>query len=61
MTGQLPSLSAIRAFEAAARHSSFKVAAEELNVTHSSISHQIKGLETNWVCGCSIAIRDAWI
>jgi LysR family glycine cleavage system transcriptional activator len=46
MTGQLPSLMAIRAFEAAARHSSFKVAAEELNVTHSAISHQIKGLET---------------
>lgn len=45
MTDQLPSLKAVRAFEAAARHSSFKLAAEELNVTHSAISHQIKGLE----------------
>lgn len=34
-------------FEAAARHSSFKLAAEELNVTHSAVSHQIKGLETD--------------
>lgn len=45
MTAPLPSLKAIKAFEAAARHSSFKLAAEELNVTHSAISHQIKGLE----------------
>ena len=45
MTEQLPSLKAIRAFEAAARHSSFKLAAEELNVTHSAVSHQIKSLE----------------
>lgn len=45
MTEKLPSLKAIRAFEAAARHSSFKLAANELNVTHSAVSHQIKGLE----------------
>lgn len=42
---RLPSLSALRAFEAAARHGSFRVAAEELNVTHSAISHQVKALE----------------
>lgn len=41
----LPSLSAVRAFEAAARHASFRSAAEELNVTHSAISHQVKALE----------------
>lgn len=41
----LPSLSALRAFEAAARHGSFRAAAEELNVTHSAISHQVKALE----------------
>lgn len=46
MTDQLPSLKGIRVFEAAARHSSFKLAAEELNVTHSAVSHQIKSLET---------------
>lgn len=41
----LPSLNALRAFEAAARHLSFKAAAEELNVSQSAISHQIKALE----------------
>lgn len=42
---RLPSLSALRAFEAAARHGGFRVAADELNVTHSAISHQVKALE----------------
>ena len=42
---RLPSLSALRAFEAAARHGSFRAAADELNVTHSAISHQVKALE----------------
>ncbi len=41
----LPSLNALRAFEAAARHLSFKKAAEELFVTPTAISHQIKALE----------------
>lgn len=41
----LPSLNALRAFETAARHLSFKKAAEELHVTPGAISHQIKGLE----------------
>ncbi len=45
MKRTLPPLSAIRSFEAAARHLSFKDAAEELNVTQSAISHQVKGLE----------------
>src|SRR4026208_2002781 len=40
-----PPLKAVRYFEAAARHLSFSKAAEELNVTHSAISHQIKALE----------------
>ncbi|WP_431266404.1 LysR substrate-binding domain-containing protein [Roseateles chitinivorans] len=38
-------LSALRAFEAAARLGSFKAAAEELAVTSTAISHQIRGLE----------------
>jgi LysR family glycine cleavage system transcriptional activator len=42
---RLPSLNALRAFEAAARHRSLSRAAEELHVTHSAISHQIKALE----------------
>src|ERR1700761_1737940 len=41
----LPSLTGLRAFEAAARHMSFTLAAEELNVTQTAISHQIRRLE----------------
>lgn len=40
-----PSLVALRAFEAAARHGNFSVAAAELHQTPSAISHQIKSLE----------------
>ena len=42
---QLPSPIALRAFEAAARHLSFTLAARELFVTQSAISHQVRGLE----------------
>jgi LysR family transcriptional regulator, glycine cleavage system transcriptional activator len=42
---RLPPLAALRAFEAAARHLSFKRAAEELNVTPTAISHQVRLLE----------------
>jgi LysR family glycine cleavage system transcriptional activator len=45
MNERLPSLSALRAFEAAARHLSLTRAAEELKVTPAAISHQIKVLE----------------
>lgn len=45
MTYRLPPLNALRAFEAAARHLSFKDAGEELSVTPTAISHQIRGLE----------------
>jgi LysR family glycine cleavage system transcriptional activator len=41
----LPPLTELRAFEAAARHLSFKKAAAELSVTPTAISHQIKLLE----------------
>ena len=41
----LPPLTALRAFEAAARHESFRSAAEELNITQSAVSHQIAHLE----------------
>lgn len=41
----LPPLNALKAFEAVARNKSFSLAAEELCVTHSAISHQIKQLE----------------
>jgi LysR family glycine cleavage system transcriptional activator len=45
MSGRLPSLNGLRAFEVAARHLSFTTAALELNVTQTAISHQIKRLE----------------
>lgn len=42
---RFPSMSALRAFEAAARHQSFKQAAVELGVTPTAISHQVRALE----------------
>lgn len=45
--GHLPPLSALRAFEAAARLRSFSKAAEELSVTPAAISHQIAALEAD--------------
>ncbi|HEY4349774.1 MAG TPA: transcriptional regulator GcvA [Paraburkholderia sp.] len=41
----LPTLNAVKAFEAAARHESFSRAADELFVTHGAVSHQIRALE----------------
>lgn len=45
MPDRLPSLTALRAFEAASRHMSFAKAAAELNVTPAALSFQIKALE----------------
>lgn len=45
MPRALPPLNGLRAFEAAARHQSFTRAAEELHVTQTAISHQIRKLE----------------
>lgn len=45
MSDRLPPLTALRAFDAAARHLSFAKAAEELNVTPAALSFQIKSLE----------------
>lgn len=42
---RLPNLNQLRAFEATARHLSFKDAASELFVTQAAISHQVKALE----------------
>jgi LysR family transcriptional regulator, glycine cleavage system transcriptional activator len=42
---RLPPLNAVRAFEAAARHMSITLAADELNVTPGAVSRQIKSLE----------------
>jgi len=45
MTYSLPPLNALRAFEAAARHLSFKLAAHELHVTPAAVGQQVKALE----------------
>jgi LysR family glycine cleavage system transcriptional activator len=45
MALRLPPLSALRLFEAAGRHRSFKLAAEELHLTPSAVSHGILSLE----------------
>lgn len=52
---RLPSLSALRAFEAAARHESAKQAANELSVTATAISHHIRGLEES--LGVALFVR----
>ncbi len=45
MARKLPPFAAVRAFEATARHMSVKAAADELCLTASAVSHQIKSLE----------------
>ena len=45
MSHRLPPLNGLRAFEAAGRHLSFKLAAEELSVTPGAVSQQVKHLE----------------
>jgi LysR family transcriptional regulator, glycine cleavage system transcriptional activator len=52
---KLPPLTELRAFEAAARHLSFKAAAAELRVSPTAISHQISLLERH--CGQSLFRR----
>lgn len=52
---RLPPLNTLRAFEAAARHLSFKQAAAELAVTPTAISHQIRLLEE--ICGQALFRR----
>ncbi len=57
MAYRLPPLGSFRVFEAAARHLSFKKAADELNVTPAAVSQQIKKLET--YLGASLFVRAA--
>lgn len=46
MAKSIPPLGWLRSFEAAARHLSFTAAAEELGLTQSAVSQQVKSLET---------------
>ncbi len=55
MKNPLPPLNSLRAFEAAARHLSFRQAADELNVTPAAVSQQIKQLEAT--LGVQLFIR----
>lgn len=45
LLGKLPSLNGLKAFEAAARHLNFRLAAEELHVTQGAVAQQVRGLE----------------
>ena len=51
---KLPPLKAIHVFEAAARRGSFLKTAEELYITPSAVSHQIRSLEALLGSSCSI-------
>jgi LysR family glycine cleavage system transcriptional activator len=53
---RLPSLTALRAFEAAARTGSFSAAARELNVTHAAVAQQVRALEER--LGQTLAFRE---
>ncbi len=57
MERRLPSLNALRAFEAAARNGSFRAAGEELCVTQSAISHQVRALEEE--LGTDLFVRES--
>lgn len=48
LPNRLPPLGALRAFEAVARLGSLSLAADELNVTKSAVSHQLRALETDF-------------
>lgn len=52
----LPPMAALRIFEAASRHKNFTMAAEELNLTQSAVSRQIRALED--ILGAELFVRD---
>jgi DNA-binding transcriptional LysR family regulator len=56
MSRELPSLNALRAFEATARLESVSRAAAELHVTHGAVSRQIRALETE--LGVPLFVRE---
>ncbi len=53
---RLPSLTALKAFEAAARTHSFSAAGRELNVTHAAVAQQVRALEAE--LGVPLAFRE---
>jgi LysR family glycine cleavage system transcriptional activator len=57
MSVRLPSLNGLRAFEAVCRYMSFTKAAEELNVTQTAVSHQIRRLEAELGVGLFLRLN----
>lgn len=53
---KLPPLSAVRVFEAAARHENFTLAAAELGMTQAAVSYQVKALEDR--VGAALFVRE---
>ncbi|MBA2635994.1 MAG: LysR family transcriptional regulator, partial [Sphingomonas sp.] len=53
---KLPPLTAIRAFEAAARNENFTAAAAELGMTQAAVSYQVKALEER--IGAALFVRE---
>lgn len=56
MFKKLPPLKSLLAFSAASRSNNFSIAAKELFITQSAVSHQIKNLEQ--FLGCKLFYRD---
>lgn len=56
MGRRLPPFAAIKAFEAAARHCNFQQAADELLISSSAVSHQVKALEDH--LGIQLFVRN---
>ena len=44
---RLPPLNALTAFDAAGRHLNFRLAAEEIGVTHGAVAQQVRALEAH--------------
>ena len=53
-------LSKLYTFEVAARHESFALAAEELSLTPSAVSHRMNQLEKSWVFSFLYALIGKW-
>src|SRR6266567_4461161 len=56
MARRIPPFAALRAFEAAARHGNLRRAGEELSLSVSAVSHQLKSLED--YLGIALFIRE---
>jgi transcriptional regulator, LysR family len=60
MNNYRASMQELEMFAAIAQHLSFRKAAEERNVTPSSLSHAMRNFEERWECVCCTAPRGKW-